>query len=172
MVRNSGETILTLFEWGALGELVGGVAIIVSLIYVGLQVKQNTDTLRLSTARNTTADLADINLLPAQNKDFADIFFRGVQDIESLEGPDRATMYGYFHKFYRTYENAHYQFSRGALEADLFRGITNQNIMLTSMPGAQRYWRERKTWYNEEFQAYVDNELRNPDREKYKLAGA
>jgi hypothetical protein len=30
---------MILMGWGALGELVGGVAIIVSLIYVGVQVK-------------------------------------------------------------------------------------------------------------------------------------
>jgi len=30
---------MTLLEWGAIGELIGGVAIIVSLIYVGLQIK-------------------------------------------------------------------------------------------------------------------------------------
>jgi hypothetical protein len=33
---------MTLQDWGALGELVGGVAIIVSLIYVGLQIRQGT----------------------------------------------------------------------------------------------------------------------------------
>ena len=32
---------MTLVEWGALGELIGGVAIIVSLIYVGVQIKDS-----------------------------------------------------------------------------------------------------------------------------------
>lgn len=33
-------------EWGALGELVGGVAIIVSLVYVGRQLKQSNSMAR------------------------------------------------------------------------------------------------------------------------------
>ena len=162
---------MTLMEWGALGELIGGVAIVVSFIYVGVQIKQNTNALKLSTAHDATADLADINLLPAQNTEFADVFFRGLQDINSVKGSERLILYGYFHKFFRTYENAHYQFTRGALEPAPFKGITTQNIFLASMPGAQAYWQERKSWYSEEFQAYVDRELTSPDRETFRFAG-
>jgi len=37
---------MTLMEWGALGELIGGVAIIVSLVYVGRQLKQSNSMAR------------------------------------------------------------------------------------------------------------------------------
>ena len=162
---------MTLMEWGALGELIGGVAIVVSLIYVGLQIKQNTNALKLSTAHDATTDMADLNLLPAQHPEFADIFFRGLQDINALKGSERLTLYGYFHKFFRTYENTYYQFTHGALESGPFKSITKQYIFLTSLPGAQVYWQERKSWYNEEFQAYLDRELTSPDREIFKMAG-
>jgi len=80
---------MTLLEWGALGELIGGIAIIVSLIYVGLQIKQNTDTLKLSTIHNTMEDFADLYLFPAENSEFADIFFRGLQDINTVPAKTR-----------------------------------------------------------------------------------
>ena len=146
---------MTLLEWGALGELIGGIGIIVSLIYVGLQVKQNTAALQVSTVHDTMEDFADLYLVPAQNREFADIFFKGLQDISALEGVDRLRFYSYLHKFFRTSENAHYQFTHGALEAKPFKGIANQYIFLTSMPGTQVYWQERKSCYNEEFR-YVD----------------
>ena len=162
---------MTLLEWGALGELIGGIAIIVSLIYVGLQIKQNAYALKLSTAHDTIEVLSDLYLVPAQNSELADIFFRGLQDINALEGVDRLRFYGFLHKFFRTYENTHYQFTRGALESEPFEGITKEFIFITLMPGGQVYWQERKSWYSEEFQAYVDRELTSPDREKFKLAG-
>ena len=34
---------MTIIEWGAIGELLGGIAIIVSLIYVGIQIKHSTN---------------------------------------------------------------------------------------------------------------------------------
>ena len=162
---------MTLLEWGALGELIGGIAIIVSLIYIGLQIKQNAFALKLSTAHSTLEDLADVYLFPAQNSEIADIFFRGLQDINALEGVDRLRFYGYLHKFYRTFENTHYQFTRGALESESFKGITKQFLFITLMPGGQVYWQERKSWYSEEFQAYLDRELAAPDQEVFKLAG-
>ncbi len=36
---------MDIMELGAIGELVGGLAVIGSLIYVGIQVRQNTRTL-------------------------------------------------------------------------------------------------------------------------------
>ena len=95
---------MTLMDWGALGELIGGVAIIVSLIYVG------------------------------------------VQDISAINGADRLRLWSYFHKFVRPYENAHYQFVRGALEPEVFTGLSKQFIFLISLPGSQVYWQERKSW--------------------------
>ena len=162
---------MTLLEWGALGELIGGIAIIVSLIYISLQIKQNAFALKSSTAHTTLEDLADVYLFPAQNSEIADIFFRGLQDINALEGAERLRLYGYFHKFFRTIQNTHYQFTLGALEPEQFKGITEQFIFITMMPGGQAYWQERKSWYSEDFQAYVDRELTSPDREIFKLAG-
>jgi len=33
---------MTLAELGSLGEFLGGIAVVISLIYVGLQISQNT----------------------------------------------------------------------------------------------------------------------------------
>ncbi len=50
---------MTIMELGAIGELVGGVAVVVSLIYVGLQLKQGTVATRShahqAEAANSTA---------------------------------------------------------------------------------------------------------------------
>ena len=164
---------MTMLEWGALGELIGGIDIIVSLIYVALQIKQNTDTLKLSTIHNTAEDLADIYLVPAQNNELADIFFRGMQDLNTLDAIERLRLYSYYHKFFRTMENVHYQFSHGALEPGQFKGITNQFVFLISLPGGLVYWQERRRWYNDDFQTYLDAELAAYDRqhEEIKFAG-
>ncbi len=45
---------MTMLEWGALGELIGGIAIIGSLIYVGIQIRQNTRAVRGSTLHKVT----------------------------------------------------------------------------------------------------------------------
>ena len=42
----------------------------------------------------------------------ADIFLRGLRSLEALESVERLRFYCFFHKSFRTYENAYYQFRR------------------------------------------------------------
>ncbi len=162
---------MSLLEWGALGELIGGVAIIISLIYVGLQIRQNTIAQKLSTAHRISEDLADLYLMPAASDDMADIFIRGLTDIDAVEGTDRLRFYGYLHKFFRTNENAHYQFTHGALESQAYEGISEQFRFIASTPGGRVYWQDRRSWYNDNFRDYVESLIATSDGEALKLAG-
>ena len=154
-----------------IAEISAAVLVIVSLVYVGKQIQQNTDTLKVSTAHDTAEDFSALYLLLAERADIADIFFRGLQDLEVLEPVEKLRFYAYFHKFFRTFENAYYQFTRGSLEAEPFDGIKQQLVILKSMPGVQTYWQDRKNWYNQTFQEYVDSEIMPIDVKGYRLAG-
>ncbi len=48
---------MTLLEWGALGELIGGIAIIGSLIYVGVQVNDSASATRSVAANDASVCL-------------------------------------------------------------------------------------------------------------------
>ncbi len=152
-------------------DIVGTVLIIVSLIYVVIQIKQSTDTLNVNTAHNIAAEISALYLVVAESGDLSDIFFRGVQGVDELEPVEALRFYGCFHKFYRAFEDAYYQFTRGALETEFFEGISQQFISFNSMPGVQRYWQDRKSWYNKSFQEYVDREVMSVDITGYKLPG-
>ena len=42
---------MSIQEWGAISEMVGAIAIIVSLIYVGVQIRQSTQATRVMTSQ-------------------------------------------------------------------------------------------------------------------------
>ena len=108
----------------------------------------------------------------AEQGEVADIFVRGMQDIEALEPVERFRFHVSLHVFFRTTDNAYYQFRHGALEAEQFEGISHQLLaILRSAPGMQTYWEDRKDWYSEAFQEYVDNEVMVIDTKGFKLAG-
>ncbi len=39
---------MTIQDWGAIGELIGGVAVIATLVYLSMQIRQNTKSTRPS----------------------------------------------------------------------------------------------------------------------------
>jgi len=154
-----------------LAEILAAILVIISLVYVGVQIKQNTSALRSNTAHNTSEGFTDLYLILARSKEMSDIFARGTKDFESLDSIEKVQFYAYFHKFFRNYENAYYQYTRSALEFLPFDGLTKQLEMVASLPGVRAYWRDRKNWYNDDFQLYVEYLLRDDTPEKFALAG-
>ncbi|MFT4799432.1 MAG: hypothetical protein ACJAYE_003628 [Candidatus Azotimanducaceae bacterium] len=59
---------------GAVAELVGAAGVIVTLIYLATQVRQNTKSISTSSFQATTDALNQVNALIADNSDLAEIF--------------------------------------------------------------------------------------------------
>lgn len=52
---------MTIQEWGAVGELIGGIAIIVSLLYVGFQIRQSNRFAKAENVRSLFENTAYMN---------------------------------------------------------------------------------------------------------------
>ncbi len=78
--------ITTLAAWG---EFIGGIAVVVSLIYLAGQIRQNSRLLRASTASATTTANTAINTLIVQDSEVARIYSDGMADPDSLSTADR-----------------------------------------------------------------------------------
>ena len=59
---------LTILDWRAIGELIGGLAVILSLIYVGTQVRQNTKATKLTSYQHALDKLTALDLLLAKDQ--------------------------------------------------------------------------------------------------------
>ena len=66
----------------AVTELLGLVAIVASLIYVGKQLKQNADLARASIVHETSVSWANASALLASDAELADIYLRGINGDE------------------------------------------------------------------------------------------
>ncbi len=80
-------------EWdavGAIAEVFGVIAVVVSLIYVGFQVRQNTIQLRQDNLLETVRGTLDTNWYFHRNRDAFEVFKRGVENFDELLPQDRA----------------------------------------------------------------------------------
>ena len=81
---------MSLQDLGALGELVGAVAVVLTLLYVAAQIRQNTRSLRSATSFAVNQALAEINGRWVSNPDgFTDLWLRGCADLDSLTPLER-----------------------------------------------------------------------------------
>ena len=82
----AGALTTTLAAWG---EFLGGIAVVVSLIYLASQIRQNSNLLRASTASATSQIEYQQNALMVQDEEVARIFWEGLADRASLSEKDR-----------------------------------------------------------------------------------
>jgi hypothetical protein len=81
---------MDIMELGAIGELVGGVAVIASLVYVGLQIRQNTGAMRAASAQNLVTVSTNGHFLLAADNGLAEIIQRGFPHPEGLKDHERS----------------------------------------------------------------------------------
>jgi hypothetical protein len=73
-----------------LAQIVASVAVIVSLIFVGLQIKQNTSVLQRSEHNSTMAQWTVIRMAIAKNRDIAELMTAGLHGERALDAAAEA----------------------------------------------------------------------------------
>ncbi len=79
---------------GAIGEILGAIAVLGTLIYVAAQIRQNTASVTTATYESLVSGVTDINLVVVGNPEVASILARGAVDPHSLDA-DEALRYSY-----------------------------------------------------------------------------
>lgn len=143
---------MNILELGAIGELLGGVAVIATLVYVGLQVRQNTLAMRSMSHHAISDSFNAINLAFARDADLARIFRAGNGGRANLTEDERV-QYDFIHMaIFRTFETHFYQSHSGA-----FHGWESRPSVesLISSVGGQEWWRVNPYRFSPEFSRYV-----------------
>ena len=81
---------MSIQDWAAIGEMVGAIAVVVSLIYVGVQLRQNTLATRVITSQ-AFVQIHHAAITPiVQEPAFRDIYWRGLAGVSNLHGSELA----------------------------------------------------------------------------------
>ena len=151
---------MTLQDLGSIGELLGGVAVVVSLIYLALQIRQNTETVRASTFQQAAASSSALAEQLSLDPELTRIFTSGVNELASLSEEDlpRFTFMGI--SFYRQLGNLHHQSRKGLINEEDWEGIRESYLRTISRPGMETWWQENSYRFNRHFRSFIDEELR------------
>ena len=140
----------------AWGEFLGGVAVVVGLIFVGIQVRISNQEARIAANDRYAKSMSDVGLLLASNPDLSEIFTRGISGIENLEEKELVRFLTYLSNgVFPMYENIYSQYQSGRIEQRVWDGAENRLKLLAGSKGFQDVWALRSSWYEENFQYYI-----------------
>jgi len=149
---------MSIAELGALGDLVASFGVIATLIFLALQMRQNTKAVRLSTSHAVTAELQGMFSLLASDQGLAEILVEAGHQAH-LTGPTRVRYWTFTSNLLRMYENAYLLKGENSISEAHWSGLTRLMIDYKSMAAFPAYWEDRKHWLSETFRAYMDAEV-------------
>jgi hypothetical protein len=147
---------------GAIAELIGALGVILSLLYLALQVRQsgsqvvqNTAAVRASTYQSIVDTVANHGAQFLQNERLADITFRGGKDYQSLTDAERRLFDVNIANFLQAFSAAQYHYESGLLPKDEWYGFRNLLAFQFQSPGNRAAWKTVHPIFPPRFQELV-----------------
>ena len=154
---------------GAIGELLGAIGVIASLLYLARQMRNSAADGRRAAAQ---AVLSKVNVMLTSistHPQLADVFSRGSTSLSALR-PEEALQYsGMLFSFARSYEELLHYRRAGAVEDWVWESVGLAVLPQMTTPGGLEWWAKRRHYFTVRFQTYVDSVL--PDEMVEMLAG-
>ncbi len=141
---------------GALGDLIGAVAVVVSLIYLSIQVRQNTNAMRAETAREVVASMRANNTTVIADPELFRIFSTVTENPGQLSAQERGRATHLLFNHFRSIEDAHHQYIQGNLDEEIWAGWSRTFSDYINSPGWREYWELRRDIFSSAFVRYVD----------------
>ena len=150
---------LKLSEWANVAEIVGAAAVIISLIYVGYQVNDNTSAIRSAAANDASVAMQSWYLEMGSNREASDLWFNAMTSSEPLPTHDEFQFMMMMHAVLLGMQNSYLLSQEGTIDAEFRDGITTAIVAVKDLPGMGRYWRQRRDFFHSGFAEYIDDLL-------------
>lgn len=135
------------------------IAVVISLIYVGIQVNDNTSAIRSAAASDATSAMQSWYLEMGSNRQASDIWLNAMRSQEPLAANDEFQFMMSMHAAILGMQNSYLLSKEGTLDAEFREAVTTAIIAVKDLPGMKRYWRQRRGFFHTEFAKYVDGLL-------------
>ena len=150
-------------------EIGGAIGLIGSLIFVGIEIRQNTTAVRGATQQAVSSQVAEMYRIGAENERMANLVSKAFQDISKtdISESDYVSLWMYQMMGFRRIENIFLQYKNGLLTKDAFSrigmGIYRSKIV-------REIWDERRGDFEPDFAKFFeelrDNNYRDSDSNK------
>jgi hypothetical protein len=136
-------------------EAAGVVAVLVGLIFVGIELRQNTAAVRATTSQSLAEQSNHLNSQLAMNAEFAALYLRASENLDDLTVVNRLRYLSYITSEFNIWEQAFYNHVDGTLNDGLWHAYDDgyHGFLCEGSPAV--IWEEIKDFFGAEFRAHV-----------------
>jgi len=147
---------------GAVGEILGALAVFISLLYLALQVRQNSAQVELQALMDAIARHVSKYAEATETDEKAENFRNGLSEFLAMPINERAkfhsTMVGLTAGFLQVWR----LYNSGSLTSDDYKAMEGSFVGLFRCPGTQQWFASMKQYFPADLVAFVDKAVADP----------
>ena len=151
---------MTLIELGALGEFIGAIGVVVTLVYLALQIRHNTRAVRSSMHQDMIESTLRIAESMSDNGELVRIVIKADADYDDLTTEEHYRFEAYAERVFGNFESVYYSYRNSMVEEDLWEAWKTSYLSDISRDSVRRFWQEERPPHLLEFIEFVDNYYR------------
>ena len=157
-------TKIKLKEWANIAEIVGALAVVISLVYVGIQVRDGAGATRSAAANDANVALQAWYIQVGADPAISELYYRGLLSEQALPDAEEFQYLMMMHGFFLGVQNVFLLAEEGTIDEELRNSLTIVIKNINQLPGMERYWRQRRSYLHAGFAEWVERvSAQDPD---------
>ena len=144
---------------GAVGEIIGALAVFLTLVYLAIQIRQNTKSVQASAVDASIGKVNDVRQSLYENAELSRIYIQGLAHPDELDEENRFRFRLMVHNIMLAISNIHSQTSFTGLSTSTWESQLLILKRVTTSPGGRWFWKEHRLEFEELFREQVDKIL-------------
>jgi hypothetical protein len=145
-------------EYALFAEIIGAVGVVISLIYVGVGVRQNTEAIHVANHQALVAMDMDKNAW-LRDPEFAAVFVNAREDFNELSPVQSLQYLTFAADTFNAWEFAFITHSSGAMSDTIWNGWDGFYRSELQTDAFRRFWEKSGKGFSPDFRAYVNSVL-------------
>ena len=144
---------------GAVANVLAAIGVIATLIYLAIQIGQNTKAVRSSSIQNLVQSFSTTAQAAVENGYIIPLLLKANAGAAALTEEERAQLHFWFVMTFRRFEGVYFQRDLGIVDAEVIDGFERSHIAILASKSAQEWWANSKRIFNSGFVSYLEDLL-------------
>jgi hypothetical protein len=146
-------------DWNAIGaiaETLGAIGVIVTVAYLAIQIRQNTQTVRSAAQQAMFDNTHETRLALSQDPHLAGLLIKANQNYDALTDEERVRFDSFAGLVFGQWENVYFQRDHAAVDPEMWSAWDASYREVAGAPSFRRVWEIEKHRYIPGFRNHVD----------------
>jgi hypothetical protein len=144
-----------------IGEIIGTVVVILSLVYLSVQVRQNTDAQRTENYARALERLAAFQSMLSKDSDISFLFSKGLADYSNLTTQEKLRFNWSMYEAFGAFEFMFHAARKRSIDEEIWSRWSKAIAWYLTFPGVHKWWMVRPLPFSDSFSLFVESLIKD-----------